>query len=130
MNIDIDEVWIGLKLLRFDGSVLDLTKKVLVSNTGKIYLLKSGKEASQTIKQTNNIGKYLRVGVRLTKKHSVCFPVHRAVASMFVDGYNVGLDIDHKDNNSLNNHWTNLHWIDRKTHSQLTHKRRRSTESC
>ena len=35
---------------------------------------------------------------------------HRLVATCFVDGYFEGAVVNHKDGNTLNNHYTNLEW--------------------
>ncbi len=40
--------------------------------------------------------------------------IHRLVAFAFVDGYKDGLEINHKDENRKNNHYTNLEWVTRK----------------
>lgn len=39
--------------------------------------------------------------------------VHRLVASAFVDGYQDGLEVNHKDLNKANNVYTNLEWVTR-----------------
>lgn len=41
--------------------------------------------------------------------------IHRLVAKHFVDGYEDGLTVNHKDCNKKNNHYTNLEWV---THAQ------------
>lgn len=37
--------------------------------------------------------------------------IHRLVAIHFVDGYNEGLIVNHKDGNRLNNYYENLEWV-------------------
>ena len=37
--------------------------------------------------------------------------VHREVAKAFVPGYFDGAQVNHKDENKLNNIWTNLEWV-------------------
>lgn len=40
--------------------------------------------------------------------------IHRLVAEYFVDGYENGLVVNHKDGNKLNNHYSNLEWVTQK----------------
>lgn len=39
------------------------------------------------------------------------FSVHRLVAKAFVPGYFQGAQVNHKDENKLNNRWDNLEWM-------------------
>ena len=41
--------------------------------------------------------------------------VHRLVAKAFVPGYFNGAEVHHIDGNKLNNHYSNLQWVDHKT---------------
>ena len=49
--------------------------------------------------------------------------VHRIVAAAFCDG-DCGLSVDHIDGDQLNNHYTNLQWVDLATNSRLMNQRR------
>ena len=40
--------------------------------------------------------------------------VHRIVGFCFVQGYSDGLEINHKDGDKLNNHYSNLEWVSRR----------------
>ena len=42
--------------------------------------------------------------------------VHRAVASSFCDGYKLGYDVDHIDEDIYNNSHTNLRWLPMEVH--------------
>ena len=39
--------------------------------------------------------------------------IHRLVAEVYCEGYSPELDVNHKDGNKLNNHYTNLEWCTR-----------------
>ena len=87
---------------------LDLTDKYLVSNTGKIYSKKSNRVLKTCIHKTGYETVCISLGSRNTRK---LLRVHMAVAFMFVDGYEDGLQVNHIDGNKLNNDSTNLEWV-------------------
>ena len=67
------------------------------------------KRTGRILKQCDNNSGYPTVnlyndGKRTTKG------VHRIVAESFVDGYEDGLEVNHKDGNKHNNHRDNLEW--------------------
>lgn len=55
---------------------------------------------------------YWIVGVRQNKRRKNYF-VHCLVAHAFVPGYFEGAQVNHKDENKLNNRWDNLEWVTR-----------------
>ena len=64
-------------------------------------------EVSPYVNKRNNT----KNGYYAFQYHSKITFVHRLVAMLFVDGYSDDLVVDHIDENSLNNKWTNLQWI-------------------
>lgn len=65
------------------------------------------------LKQRKWNGRYWQV--KLSKNGKVnTFYVHRLVGQAFVEGYEKGLVINHKDNNGFNNYFGNLEWISQK----------------
>ncbi len=48
------------------------------------------------------------------------FPVHVLVAKEFVDGYNDGLEVNHKNYNRSDNHSNNLEWVTHEENIQYT----------
>ena len=87
---------------------LDLTDRYLVSNTGKIYSLKSKKILKTVIHKKGYEVVCISLGNRKSKK---LIRIHVAVANMFVDGYKDGLQVNHIDGNKLNNDSKNLEWV-------------------
>lgn len=82
-----------------------------VSNLGRVKSLKFGKE--KIIKGRNNSMGYLYVA--LCKEGKIkYFRVHRLVASAFIPNSNNLFEVNHKDENPLNNRIDNLEWCDRK----------------
>lgn len=45
--------------------------------------------------------------------NSKAFSIHRLVAEIYCEGFDLSLDVNHKDGNKLNNHYTNLEWCTR-----------------
>lgn len=83
----------------------------MVSNLGRVKSLnyrRSGKES--ILKYNIEKNGYLSVALykdKKIKRHKI----HRLVALAFVDGYEEGLVVNHKDENKKNNTWTNLEWV-------------------
>ena len=76
-----------------------------------------------TMKQHEACG-YMRVGLR---KNGVQrkYLVHRLVAQAFVSGYRDGMEVNHIDENPLNNLVTNLEWVtstENKNHGTRTER--------
>lgn len=94
---------------------LDLTDRYLVSNTGKLYSLKSKKILKTVIHKEGYEVVCISLGSRKNKK---LIRIHVAVANMFVDGYKDGLRVNHIDGNKLNNDSSNLEWVTYSENSQ------------
>lgn len=90
-----------------------------VSNTGKIRskdrLARCGKSAMLLYK-----GKELKGGLSSNGYYTVQlgseskfkgYLIHRLVAMHFVDGYQIGLEVNHIDWTKTNNHADNLEWV-------------------
>ena len=85
----------------------DLGDYYLVSNTGEIKGVKTGKIRSKNI---NHEG-YYYVSVSLGSKDNKAYiKIHRAVAETFLDNINNYPIINHKDGNKLNNNINNLEY--------------------
>ena len=96
------EIW---KRMIYQGE--DLGDYYLISNTGKIKGVKTGKIRSQTI---NHKG-YCQVGISLgSRENKMTVKIHKAVAETFIPKI-IGKDfVNHIDVNKLNNHVLNLEW--------------------
>lgn len=106
----IDEQW---KPLMYGN--LDLTDRFEVSNTGKIRNIKSKKELKQVTNKSGYKVICVSYGSRTRKKS---LRVHRAVAFMFVNGFQEGLTVNHKDLDKTNNNANNLEWISQKKNAE------------
>lgn len=76
-----------------------------VSDTGKIYSLKTKKE----LVKWNHTGGYSCVSLMAKRKKKNKY-VHRIVAEAFIDNPNNFPQINHKDENKRNNNIENLEW--------------------
>lgn len=90
----------------------------LISNTGKVVSLKSGREMTQGVDKDGYHSVNLRDSSQGQKQCK--FLVHRLVALAFIEGYEDGLEVDHKDQNKANNNYQNLQWADRFTQQRNT----------
>lgn len=80
------------------------------SNLGRVKSIKFGKE--RILKTFKNKDGYLQVGLWKNNKRKI-FLVHRLVAQAFLDNPNNLPEVNHKDENKLNNVVSNLEWCDR-----------------
>lgn len=105
--------------------ILGFEDRYAVSNLGRIkslpfmqrYLLRNGEEAyrktSERIVKARPINSGYLVVKLCRDNASMGKLVHRLVAIAFVDGYDVGREVNHKDGNKLNNEADNLEWTTR-----------------
>lgn len=82
-----------------------------VSNYGRVKSLHYGKE--RILRQQVNFG-YCCVYLRNQNKERKNCLVHRLVAQAFIDNPNNYEEVNHIDEDKMNNHVTNLEWCDRK----------------
>lgn len=87
---------------------VDLGYRIEVSNLGNVRNIKTKKEIKTTIHPTGYRVFATSLGARKTYK---LIRIHRAVAYLFVDGYEDGLEVNHIDGNKLNNCADNLEWV-------------------
>ena len=111
------EIW--KPILGFEG-------RYEISDAGRVrslsflqrYLLRNGREAFRRTRerivaqQKINSG-YLIVHLHLDGSRYAKL-VHRLVAVNFVDGFDVGRDVNHKDGDKMNNTAENLEWLSRR----------------
>lgn len=94
--------------------------KYQVSNLGRLRSVDhyeqgsgwySGKKLIRgKILKPQSAGRYLVI----RQHHRPNITVHRAVAKAFVPGYFEGAEVNHKDENRMNNRWDNLEWVSHK----------------
>ena len=110
----------GFEEIKERWHVIDGFENYAVTESGKIYsinpYLKCG--LKQLSERNNNPDRYINTHLN-KNNHSYTFQVHRLVGKYFVDGYFEGAEIDHKDRNKHNNHYTNLEWV---THKENLHR--------
>ena len=79
----------------------------LVSNTGEIKGVKTGKIRSKNI---NHEGYYFVSGSLGSRNNKKTFKIHKAVAETFMPNLDDSLIVNHKDGDKLNNNIDNLEW--------------------
>lgn len=96
-----------------------------VSSHGNVLSIRKNR---LLLPHTHN-GGYLYVGLSKSKK-SKSFSVHRLVAAAFVEGYEDGLVVNHKDESRNNNHYTNLEWLTIKQNILYGNGRLKHSDAC
>lgn len=85
-----------------------------VSNMGRVKSLNYSRTGEEGIlKNCKNNRGYLQVFLCKNSKQK-CYLVHRLVAQAFLDNPNNFPEINHKDEDKINNQLTNLEWCDNK----------------
>ena len=94
------------KLITGIGDILSNTYSI--SGDGEIKNIKTGR----TISQREDKDGYMVCNLSTTNKRQQTFKVHRLVALMYVENDNpeVKVQVNHKDENKKNNHYSNLEW--------------------
>ena len=94
------------KLITGIGDILSNTYSI--SEDGEIKNIKTGR----TISQREDKDGYMVCNLSTTNKRQQTFKVHRLVALMYVENDNpeVKVQVNHKDENKKNNHYSNLEW--------------------
>ena len=67
-------------------------------------------ERWQKLKLHPNMRGYLLYNITENNKKSRTYNIHQLVAECYVSGWFEGAEVDHIDNNFLNNHYSNLQW--------------------
>lgn len=96
-----------------------------VSNFGRVKRLKNGKE--KMLKPLSNGRNYLKVGLFKNKIYKK-FYVHRLVAEAFIPNPGNLLQVNHIDENKVNNHVDNLEWCTAKYNVNFGTRNKRMTE--
>ena len=100
-----------------------------ISNLGNVKSLnynKTGKE--KLLKPTKNVFGYLYVNLFKDKRHKM-YRVHRLVALTFIPNPNKLKEINHKDENPLNNCVHILEWCDRKYNNTYGNRIKKSIQT-
>ena len=85
-----------------------------VSNFGAVR----NKTTQRRLKGNNHMG-YLRIGLSKDEKTKLLF-IHRLVALAFVDNPDKKTEIDHINNNKIDNNALNLRWCNRQENNRNT----------
>lgn len=105
----MEEVWRDIYFIE-NGIEYDYRGKYQVSNLGNVRALNYMRTGEKhLLSQTKNTNDYLLISLWKNNKKRR-FMVHRLVAHMFCNGYKDGLEVNHKDQNPLNNTVENLEW--------------------
>lgn len=103
------------------GNVRSVDRIVQCSNSKRFY---KGRSISRCVDDKG----YARVLLSVSGKHESC-QVHRLVAKAFIDNPDDLPEVNHKDENPLNNHCDNLEWCSKVYNLEYGTGRARSIQS-
>ena len=83
-----------------------------ISNLGRVYSNLSNKFLKPWL---DSRGYYQRISLYDNNGKRKHYSIHRLVATLFVEGYEEGLEVNHIDEDKKNNNSNNLEWV---THSE------------
>lgn len=110
----------GLYQVSNIGNIRSLDRKVFNNGNNSICNVKG-----KILKPNKDKGGYEYVGLVKNKTKTNSIKVHRLVAFAFCEGYEVGLEVNHKDGVRHNNNFNNLEWVSRSKNIRDTFKRGR-----
>ncbi|RJP48805.1 MAG: hypothetical protein C4586_08635 [Anaerolineaceae bacterium] len=87
-----------------------------ISNHGRLKKLKCERRPHsypRIVSVKNGNGWYLTIILQFEGKKKTA-RIHRLVAEAFIPNPENKLEVNHKDTNKQNNHWSNLEWVSRK----------------
>ena len=99
----------------------------LIYNDGRLFSKKTNRFLKGKIDNVGYLTYALAIGDRRSsnnKKLSKMLYAHRLVAEYFIDNPNNFPIVHHKDENKLNNNWSNLEWVTEKENTQYSLKNR------
>jgi hypothetical protein len=122
INYDIydDEIW------KPTNTGNDIDEFIEVSDYGRVRNIKTGHYYMQ-----NDQGDYMTISINSGEKKK-SYKVYHLVSQSFIEnvyGTQDGIDVDHIDKNTKNNHVSNLQWLDKKAHA-MKDKAISVTEVC
>lgn len=94
---NVAKVWRDIK---------DYEDSYMIDNIGNIY----SKKRKRLLKQCN-VGRYSQVTLHSLNGKMKTYRTHQLVGEYFVDGYEDGLELNHKDGDRYNNKSSNLEWV-------------------
>lgn len=100
-----------------------------ISNLGRVKSLNYNHTRKERIlKPIKNLNGYLQVN--LSKKGKNIYSIHRLVAQAFIPNEDLfKTEINHKDENKINNNVNNLEWVDHKSNMNYGTRNERSSKS-
>lgn len=123
----LEEIWKDI-VIEKNGKIYDYTGLYQISNLGRVKTLnyKRTKE-HKVLKAKITRSGYEEVQLSKNKEHTMFF-VHRLVATMFIPNNNNYPQVNHIDENKLNNTVSNLEWCSAIQNANHGTRNRRTTE--
>lgn len=92
-------------------SIVGYESFYVISESGIVQSKRSWRGKYREMGQRPDAKGYLRVGLTDETGHQRARRVHILVAEAFIGPRPEGLQLNHKDGNKINNHWSNLEYV-------------------